>query len=241
MKKLTLLFSLLVMFSGISFSQYSSTPIILSLPLDGDTIEEDEPLFVWQTTLSNLESDPRLSVRLSVVQMEEDQTPTEAMLENSPVFQRQNLLSNSINYSSTDHELVEDVWYAWQVVLLYNGVQVQQSEVWKFIKAGPVEHSLYHILRTTEDGSVIPLEDKMLYFTTREHGSFLMSAEISGNGMQTKNVELVEVFEGENSENGGNESRYFKCDLSELNLKKGIYKFTWIANEENSFIHYIKK
>jgi hypothetical protein len=245
MKKLTvLLFGILVLSSGVSFSQYSTTPIMLSLPIDGDTIEEDEPLLVWQTTLSNLENDPRLNVSLSVVQVGEDQTPSEAILENSPVFMRQNLLSNSINYSEIDHELAAGKWYAWQVVLLYNGVQVQQSEVWKFIKASAFEMSGYYPLKSVEDASTIPLEGKVLYFTTREHGQFELTAQISGNGKKTFTVQLEEVFPGNedgNTVSGGNENRYFKCDLSDLNLKKGTYKFLWNPNENTTFVHLIKK
>jgi hypothetical protein len=96
-------------------AQYSSIPLILSLPMDGDTIQESEPLFVWQTTLTELGSDPRLNLMLTVVQMDNDQTATESILENSPVFVRQNLLSSSLNYSEIEHQLVEGKWYAWQV------------------------------------------------------------------------------------------------------------------------------
>ena len=245
MKKLpTLLVGILVLFSGISFSQYSTTPIMLSLPMDADTIEEDEPLLVWQTTLSNPENDPRLNLRLAVVQVGEDQTPSEAILENAPVFMRQNLLSNSINYSEIDHELAEGTWYAWQVVLLYNGVQVQQSEVFTFIKAGTFATENYYPLKCVEDGSMIPTEGKVLYFTTREHGQFSLTAQISGNGKKACTVQLEEVFPGNTdgtAGSGGNENRYFKCDLSQLKLKKGVYKFLWNANENSTFIHLIKK
>jgi len=245
MKKLALLLGLLVLSSGISFAQYSTTPIMLSLPMDADTIEEDEPLLVWQTTLSNLENDPRLNVRLSVVQLGEDQTPTEAILENSPVFMRQNLLSNSINYSAIDHELVEGTWYAWQVVLLYNGVQVQQSEVFTFIKAGTTSpKQSFYTLKTKADNTIIPLTDNVIYFTTTEKGEFQLKAAISGKKIVSQTIRLEEINMDEGSNNTshpGREARYFKCDLSELNLKKGTYRIDWEANTDHHFVTLIQK
>lgn len=244
MRKL-ILFSLMFL-THFAFGQYSGTPLMLSLPMDQDTIEEDEPVFVWQTTLSNVQNDPRLNVQLSVVKMETDQTQTEAMVENTPVFIRQNLLSNSLNYSSIDHELEEGVWYAWQVVMFYNGVQVQQSEVWKFINTPPVEpvHA-YYSLRTKADNSFIELEGKVLYVTTSENGDFQMSGVISGKGIANQKIVFEEIRNNENQSSEasiqGIESRYFQCDLSDLKLKKGNYKIEWNASSAKHFILLLKK
>ncbi len=245
MNKLTIILSVLMLFSGISFGQYSTTPIMLSIPMDADTIEEDEPLLVWQTTLSNLENDPRLNVRLSVVQVGEDQTPAEAILENAPVFQRQNLLSNSINYSEIDHELVEGTWYAWQVILLYNGVQVQQSEVWKFIKATPPEFQPeFSMIRRKADNSYVSLVDDKLYLCTKESGKFNTTAVLSGNGIQKTEVALVEVDSkaaplSESSETL--DTRYYLFDTDDLDLSKGTYRLQWNAAEGVSFIVFFEK
>lgn len=244
MKKLLLV--ALVLLTHLAFGQYSGTPLMLSLPMDQDTIEEDEPVFVWQTTLSNVQNDPRLNVQLSVVKMEEDQTQTEAMVENAPVFIRQNLLSSSLNYSSVDHELEEGVWYAWQVVLFYNGVQVQQSEVWKFIKTAPVEekHS-YYTLKTKADNSIIEFVSDELYYTTTEYGDFQLEGVISGKDIDNETVHFEELLLSEENTTGksnqGREARYFKCDLSELNLKKGTYRIDWVANNQRHFISLVKK
>ena len=228
----------------VSYGQYSGTPLMLSLPMNQDTIEEDEPAFVWQTTLSNVQNDPRLNVQLAVVKMEEDQTLSEAIAENAPVFIRQNLLSNTLNYSSIDHELQESVWYAWQVVLFYNGVQVQQSEVWKFIKAKPVEkpHN-YFVLKTKPDNSFLQTDGKMIYVTTSEPGDFQLKATISGKGIEEQTVEFVEVVE--DARTGVSlqklESRFYTCDLSALKLKKGTYKIKWDANTNKHFVLLVKK
>ena len=218
---------------------------MLSLPMNQDTIEEDEPVFVWQTTLSNLQNDPRLNVQLVVVKMEEDQTSAEAIAENPPVFIRQNLLSNTLNYSSIDHQLEEGVWYAWQVVLFYNGIQVQQSEVWKFIKAKPVEKPRnYYTLRTKADNSILETDGKILYVTTSEPGDFQLKATISGKGIKDQTIEFVEIIDNETSDTKSFqqlESRFYKCDLTDLKLKKGTYKIKWDANTTKHFVLLIKK
>jgi len=230
----------------LAIAQYSGTPMMLSLPMDADTIQEDEPVFVWQTTLSNLQNDPRLNVQLSVVKMEKDQTAAEAIAENNPVFLRQNLLSSSLTYSSIDDELEEGVWYAWQIVLFYNGVQVQQSEVWKFIKAEPSTGvGAYIPMRKQLDNSIYELEGDLLQLCTNEPGTFQLSASIKGGKLKPTSIVLEEVLGEKVSENQESvhrtETRYYRCDLSELKLKKGIYRFEWIAMDGLNYVVFIEK
>lgn len=241
-----LLFLCLILATHFSYGQYSGTPLMLSLPMNQDTIEEDEPVFVWQTTLSNVQNDPRLNVQLAVVKMEEDQAPAEAIAENAPVFIRQNLLSNTLNYSSIDHQLEEGTWYAWQVVLFYNGVQVQQSEVWKFIKAKPVEPMQgYYVLKPQIDNSFIELDGKVLNVTTRESGDFQLKATITGNKISPQTIYFEETELVNEQTDAVSiqrvESRYFSCDLSDLKLKKGNYRIQWDASSDKQFILFIKK
>jgi hypothetical protein len=218
---------------------------MLSLPMDGDTIQESEPLFVWQTTITDLGSDPRLNLVLTVVQLEEEQTATEAILENSPVFIRQGLLSSSLNYSEIEHQLEEGKWYAWQVVLFFNEIQVQQSEVFKFIKAVPLEPVYpYFELRTKLDNSFIELNSDVLYVSTDEHGDFQLNATISGTKISPQTI-VFEETNLESEEQGSQsvqqiESRFYKCDLSSLDLDKGKYRINWIANSTKQFTFFIK-
>lgn len=240
-----LLFLSLIFGAHLSYGQYSGTPLMLSLPMNQDTIEEDEPVFVWQTTLSNLQSDPRLNVQLAVVEIEEDQTPAEAIVENTPVFIRQNLLSNTLNYSSIDHELEEGVWYAWQVVLFYNGVQVQQSEAWKFIKAEPVEPvSPFIVLRKKADNSMHKLSGEKVFVCTTERGDFDPHAVLTGKNANGLQIEFTEVdIHGEPlpSSAARLETRYYVCDLSNLDLGHGTYRIEWKASKKVDFLLSVQK
>ncbi|MEY3198490.1 MAG: hypothetical protein RJA13_448, partial [Bacteroidota bacterium] len=105
--KNVVLIALLIMCSFTIVAQFSSLPIGLSMPMDKDTIEEKEPNFVWQTNLTTVQNDSRISQQIVVVQVGSDQTSTEAILENRPIFIRQGLVSNSITYSSTEIKLEE--------------------------------------------------------------------------------------------------------------------------------------
>ncbi len=244
MRKLLLIS--LVLLNHLAFGQYSGTPLMLSLPMDKDTIEEDEPVFVWQTTLSNVQNDPRLNVQLAVVKMEEDQKKTEAMVENTPVFIRQNLLSSSLNYSSVDHELEESVWYAWQVVLFYNGVQVQQSEVWKFIKSAPVVNLQSYIpLRISNDASIFEIKGNRLNVSTKASGDFSTICTLSNENGKATSVQMQQVISGKFIDSPVSKSttdtRYFSIDLDALKLKKGYYTFVWNIGQTPYTLNFLMK
>jgi hypothetical protein len=74
-KTLLVAFSISLFFG--CFSQNSSLPITLSSPFDKDTIEDKEPTFVWQTNLTSIQNDARLSQVIVVCKIESNQTPSE--------------------------------------------------------------------------------------------------------------------------------------------------------------------
>jgi hypothetical protein len=95
------------------------------------------------------------------------------------------------------------------------------------------------------DNSIIETDGKMLYVTTDETGDFLMTATISGNRISPKAVVFTET-ELENPSGSATSiqyinSRFFSCDLSELNLKKGNYRIQWDAGSGKQFTINIKK
>lgn len=242
-----LIFSLFLTFTGIlSYAQGGSLPISLSLPMDADTINETEPTFVWQANLSTIQNDPRFTLNLTLVKLDANQTATEGIIENMPIQMYANLLSNTIQYSSSAPALERNVWYAWQLILYYNGLEVQQSEVWKFILADEDNLSPnYYKLRTIVDNSFLEVTDDFLFVTTNEPGTFELIGEISGKGITPQKIYFKELVDGEeiNSETSSplNESRFFKCDLGDLDLHNGTYRVQWDANSTKHFVFFIKK
>jgi hypothetical protein len=218
-------------------AQYSSLPISLSLPMDHDTIEESEPNFVWQANLSSLQSDPRLSMQLVVVKVSEDQTATEAIVENAPIFIRQGLVSNSLTYSNPGYSLEKGSWYAWQLSYLFNGLPIQQSEVWRFILSDPVVNQPVCIaLRRAIDNNIYELKEDALLLSTDETTIQNLTAQLYDDENNKISFDLIPVEESNPSD-----MKKFKLDVDALDLKKGKYRFEWKANKQTYFTLYFKK
>lgn len=240
MKNLVLI-ALLIMCSFTIVAQFSSLPIGLSMPMDKDTIEEKEPNFVWQTNLTTVQNDSRISQQIVVVQVGSDQTSTEAILENRPIFIRQGLVSNSITYSSTETKLEEGGRYAWQISFLLNSNMVQQSEVWQFtIKEPRLPVTEFVAVRAKNDGQFIPVFDNRLNLLINEPQEFEMNGVIESSKGDVYKVKLQEAVDGELvskiTSKPTTQTRYFSVDLKKLKLKKGTYQFTWLAGSQRSFI-----
>lgn len=213
-----------------AFSQYSALPITLSLPNDRDTIEEKEPTFVWQCNTVALQNDPRLEQQIVVVELEENQTPAEAVLINPPLMIRQNLLSGTTVYSSTENPLEEGKSYAWQVSYLFNGVVIQQSEAWVFTLAKPKEpiHQ-YLALRRQADGSVYQANEPVLYIKIAESGKLSLKGTIRSADGSKQDIKLTPIGTEDKQADTFQSSGELLCkvDFEDLDLKKGSYVFTW--------------
>jgi len=225
-------------------AQYSNLPITLSIPFDQDTIEEPEPNFVWQSNLAAIQSDPRLSQQIIVAQITGDQTPSEALSLNFPVFIRQDLVANSITYSPTDHELQKNTWYAWQVNYLFNGIVVQQSDAWKFILADelpPVTY--YQAIREKNDGTVYTVKDDHLNLSIVSNSVLQLSCSVTDQKGVKTTMQLQEFLNGEltdaDQSKPGTKTRYFSLDLGKL--KKGMYTLSWFVGKKEYNIYFSKQ
>jgi hypothetical protein len=238
--KNVILVAFLVILAITANAQYSSLPIGLSMPMDKDTIEEKEPNFVWQTNLTTVQNDPRISQQIVVVKVESDQTTTEAILENQPLFIRQGLISNSITYSSNENKLEEGSTYAWQIGFLINGNMVQQSEVWQFTINQPrLPVTEFVSVRAKNDGQFMPVFDNRLNLLINEPQEVELKGLIESAKGEVFKVELQEVVNGElvskEISEPTTQTRYFSVDLKKLKLKKGTYQFIWLAGNQRSY------
>ena len=239
MMKTNLLLLMLLAIGTVS-GQYSDLPITLSLPYDQDSIDEKEPVFVWQSNLAAVQTDPRLIQRITVAEITGDQTPSEAIGLNVPAFIRSELVTNSITYSNSDQELKKNVWYAWQISYLFNGVVIQQSEVWKFILADELPVKLAYVaLRRQSDGSVYEMTGKTLNVCTTEKGPLNLKAAIRTPDGVRHEVALTEMINDEPQKTtvseSSTETRYFTVDLTDLNVRKGISTFEWNGSRKQAY------
>ncbi len=222
---------LFILGSSTLFGQTTSLPIVLSLPYDQDTIEEKEPNFVWQTNITTVQNDPRLQQQIVVVKLEEDQSASEAIFQNEPIFIRTGLVSNSITYSSSNYELEDGSTYAWQVSILNSGTVVQASEIFKFTLMKYAYQANYLPLRTKVNTSPYEINGSVLRVSLVNIKELTLEATIQPEKGESKVVSMVEFVNGEaldqKTSKPSTETRFFELDLKKYKLKKGKYILTW--------------
>lgn len=214
-------------------AQFTGLPVTLSQPYDREVLEDNEPLLVWQTDLSTVIDNPRVAMRLTIAEIKQDQTPTEAMQINAPILLRDELKSNTWSYSSTDTELLPGHHYAWQVTISYNQVIVQQSEVWEFSIRMPVPPlSAFHPVKLKQDGAIYSLLDNRLNIALTSSKELPTAITIvNAKGVEIKKTlqELVDgKFADETTSKASSSAHYFSVDLKDLN--KGLYTMHWLAD-----------
>lgn len=219
-------------FSG--YGQFSSFPIVLSLPFDGDTIESLTPTFVWQCNLSLVESDPRMSLQYSLVEMEDGQSASEAVLINQPLSLMRGLESSSYSYPSTLEALQKGHTYVWQIQLLYNDQIVQVSEPWKFTIADPrPPGGQYILLRRQPDGGHYTLSNPVLRLMIKNSGkpaytkAFVRDSKGKSTAVTLEPVKREGVEDTEVSTALATGNLYYTVDLKSVNITKGFYSLEW--------------
>lgn len=214
------------------FSQNSSLPITLSAPFDKDTIEETTPNFSWQANLTSIQNDIRISQVIIVTRIESNQTASESIIENDPIFYMADLTSNTVQYSEANTKLKQGETYAWQILYLYNDVKIQQSDVWQFTiskKTPPLNE--FVAVRLKNDGSSYPIYNKRLNVLITEAGELSTKAIIFDEEGKSTSVQFLELVDGDFIEKetsiSSTQTRYFSIDLKEYKFKKGNFSVEW--------------
>lgn len=112
------------------------SPPVLSMPIDKSAIASVYPQFAWMPPVPMQMFNPLL-YDLTVVAIDEGQSPKEAMEFNKPVYNNYNLQSSSEKMASSFEHLEPNKNYAWQVVARSGGYCTAVSEVWRFKVDGP--------------------------------------------------------------------------------------------------------
>lgn len=137
------------------------------MPFDAEEINTQYPLFQWQQT-----ADPqaRGEYRFILVELNENQTPDEAVAVNFAIYQSDPGQSQFLQYSALAPELKFNQWYVWQVQYLEQGYLIRKTEARKFIipKELP-EHNKYVSLQRELNASYYQTEQGKLYFRINEN------------------------------------------------------------------------
>jgi hypothetical protein len=110
----------------------SLSPPLLASPSDKATVETVYPSFSWVPP-SPIDMFSSLSYDIAVAEIAPGQSPTEAILYNTPVYTSHNLKVPYMNYPSGFSKLRQGQQYAWQVTARNGLNYAAQTEVWSFI------------------------------------------------------------------------------------------------------------
>lgn len=120
----------------IRFSIDPLSPPLLSSPADKSTIESSYPQFTWMPP-TPFDMFTSLSYDLLVTEVLDGQSSTEAIQNNTPVYEKSNLLQPYEPYATSFTKLDTGKIYAWQVVAKNGLNYAAKTEVWTFKIAPP--------------------------------------------------------------------------------------------------------
>ncbi|MEP6748957.1 MAG: hypothetical protein ABJB86_14595 [Bacteroidota bacterium] len=104
-------------------------PLSLVYPGDGDELCNARPDFNWQPAMPAISG---YHYRIIVTEKKDHQAAADALLNNVPVFQLDNIAGFILRYPPQAPDLQREKKYVWQVVVYESGTKVTQSEIWEF-------------------------------------------------------------------------------------------------------------
>lgn len=126
------------------------SPPQLSSPHNEEEITVTNPLLVWIPPLPML--DINISYALRLVEVSSGQSPQEALLQNPPLLNLQNLSGINLNYPADAQALQQGHEYAWQVGASYQNYNLGTTDIWTFKIKKTVEKE--------EDAVIYPVASK---------------------------------------------------------------------------------
>lgn len=134
-----------------------SPPMLIS-PADSSVLDVAPAQFSWVPPSPDGMFN-RLNYDVIITQINEGQKAEEAIQQNLPLYNQNNLPGNFLTYSNTYSAFEKDKWYAWQVVARDDYNYAGKTETWVFkINAGSVPvpgNANYVVLGTEENGKGI--------------------------------------------------------------------------------------
>ncbi|MFT3981670.1 MAG: hypothetical protein QM687_14440 [Ferruginibacter sp.] len=214
-----------------------ASPPLLVFPEDDGIIDENRPVFTWiPPAPSFLFSN--LSYELILVEVLNNQQPSEAVQFNLPLLQQNNVAQTFLPYPSNLNALDTGKLYAWRITANNNGLPVSNSEVFSFRlytakDSLKLHSSLYTVLKKPGEIKFAVSRGKLFYeYTNMDNtDSITLQLEDITNAV-TKKISLpnplLPVKPGQN---------FNELDLTMLQgmVSNHIYLFTATSKSRQSF------
>ena len=104
-------------------------PLSLIYPGDGEELCNTRPEFTWQPAMPLVSS---YRYRIIVTEKKDKQPLADAIMNNVPVFQQDNIAGFMLLYPPQAPDLQKRKKYVWQVIAYQGNIKVTQSEIWMF-------------------------------------------------------------------------------------------------------------
>lgn len=124
-------------------------------PDNNAKIHEYNPLLTW---VANYQFASELTYRIRIAEIKQGQNTQNAIARNNPIYDENNLMTNSIVYPVYAKPLVAGQPYAWTVDAYYKGILLGGAETWKFtiiedsiLKEVPAVQSYYDFEKHNSD------------------------------------------------------------------------------------------
>lgn len=111
------------------------TPLSLATPPDGDSLQNNLPVFTWLAP-SPAEMFTNILYDIYVCEQKPGQSPSDAVERNNAVFFRTDLTGAFLTYPSSAYKFEKGKTYAWQVKARDANNYNARSEAWTFVVPG---------------------------------------------------------------------------------------------------------
>lgn len=219
-----------------------SNSLLLVYPNDKDTIEETNPILLWNHSEPFNVLAPGCFYRLVLVEMKPDQFPEAALNSNPDFYIKNNLFSHQIPYPNEARKLEPGHTYAWQVQMIANGIVFEKSDAWQFT-ISPIQYpkeNKYATLQKNLDAGYYTVENNKMFFKFEEEYA---AGEISFVIYNSQRVPILpkvknEAYSGSEINIKKNGYNRFEINLDDLDIQPGFY--TLEARNEKGGIYLLK-
>ncbi|HXP52337.1 MAG TPA: hypothetical protein VN922_20450 [Bacteroidia bacterium] len=206
--------------------------LYLVSPEDKDTINTPNPVLVWNHSDPFNTLGPGEYYRMLLVPVNEGQTADEAITVNTPIYFKNNLEENQVQYPFDAPTLEPGKHYGWQVQLISNDVIANKTEAWEFIEYIhiPLKDNKYAVMKTSLDGGFYVAANNRIFFRFDETYATSNAVECVIFDSQMKPVKSRALDDAANSENADGKIalkqqgyNQYEVDLNNMNVKSGFY------------------
>jgi hypothetical protein len=217
----------------------NSTYMTLINPSDKDTIENYNPVLIWNHTESFNVLNQGEFYRLLVTEISRDQNAESAINVNNPNYQLNFVTRHDLLYPFDAPKLENGKRYGWQVQKVVNGVITNKTEAWEFIiKNSPDKHAGF--VEITPKANLNPYKtvNNLINFQFKEEYS------VNNNKLQIhiydSKGEEIKIGQEKSKNKSSNLTKLtsdrYRLDLNGVGLKEGYYMLKILNNKNQEFI-----